>query len=70
MQNKEIKEEYHLLSQTDAKKKDPVSREYTWAMGWNIQLQKRHNNTQLYFNYLIRGSFRKLYKYPVKPRKY
>ena len=29
MQNKEIEEEYHILSQIDAKKKDPVSREYT-----------------------------------------
>ena len=29
MQNKEIEEEYHLLPQTDAKEKDPVSREYT-----------------------------------------
>ena len=29
MQNKEIKEEYYLLRQADAKKKDPVSREYT-----------------------------------------
>ena len=29
MQNKEIEEEYHLLPQIDAKKKDPVSREYT-----------------------------------------
>ena len=29
MQNKEIKEEYHILPQIDAKKKDPVSREYT-----------------------------------------
>ena len=28
MQNKEIEEEYHILSQIDAKK-DPVSREYT-----------------------------------------
>ena len=40
------------------------------SYGWNIQFQKRHNNTQQYFNYLIRGSLRKLYKYPVKPRKY
>ena len=29
MQGKEIEEEYHLLLQIDAKKKDPVSREYT-----------------------------------------
>ena len=31
MQNKEIEEEYeyHILPQIDAKKKDPVSREYT-----------------------------------------
>ena len=29
MQNKEIEKEYHLLPQTDATKKDPVSREYT-----------------------------------------
>ena len=29
MQNKVIEEEYHLLPQIDAKKKDPVSREYT-----------------------------------------
>ena len=29
MQNKEIEEEYHILPQVDAKKKDPVSREYT-----------------------------------------
>ena len=28
MQNKEIEEEYHLLPQIDAKKKDPVLREY------------------------------------------
>ena len=28
MQNKEIEEEYHLLPQIGAKKKDPVSREY------------------------------------------
>ena len=29
MQNKEIEEEYHILpDQIDAKKKDPVSREY------------------------------------------
>ena len=29
MQNKEIEEEYRLLPQIDAKKTDPVSREYT-----------------------------------------
>ena len=29
MQNKEIKKDYHLLPQIDAKKKDPVSKEYT-----------------------------------------
>ena len=29
MQNKEIEEEYYILSQIDAKKKDPVLREYT-----------------------------------------
>ena len=68
MQNKEIEEEYHLLPQIGAKKKDPVSREYAWAMGGTYQ--KCHNNTQQYFDYLIRGSLRKLYKYPVKPRKY
>ena len=75
MQKKEIEEEYHLLPQIDAKKKD--TREYTWAIkriylsyGWNIQFQKRHNNASQCFNYLIRGSLRKLYKYPVKLRKY
>ena len=50
----------------DAKKIERIYLSY----GWNIQFQKRHNNTQQYFNYLIRGSLRKLYKYPVKPRKY
>ena len=29
MQNKEIEEDYHLVPQIDAKKKDPVSKEYT-----------------------------------------
>ena len=29
MQNTEIEEDYHLLAQIDAKKKDPVSREYS-----------------------------------------
>ena len=29
MQNKEVEEEYHLLPQIDAKKKDPVWKEYT-----------------------------------------
>ena len=38
------------------------------SYGWNIQFQKRRNNAQQYFNYLIRGSLRKLYKYPVKPK--
>ena len=50
----------------DAKKIERIYLSY----GWNIQFQKRHNNAQQYFNYLIRGSLRKLYKYPVKPRKY
>ena len=50
----------------DAKKIERIYLSY----GWNIQFQKRHNDTQQYFNYLIRGSLRKLYKYPVKPRKY
>ena len=50
----------------DAKKIERIYLNY----GWNIQFQKRHNNAQQYFNYLIRGSLRKLYKYPVKPRKY
>ena len=42
------------------------------SYGWNIQFQKRHNNG-MHNNILIiliRGSLRKLYKYPVKPRKY
>ena len=43
MQNKEIVEKYHLLPQIDAKKKDSVSRDLSY--GWNIQFQKRHNNT-------------------------
>ena len=50
----------------DAKKIEKIYLSY----GWNVQFQKRHNNAQQYFNYLIRGSLRKLYKYPVKPRKY
>ena len=29
MQNKEIEEDYHLVPEIDAKKKDPVSKEYT-----------------------------------------
>ena len=36
MENKEIEEEYHLLPQIDAKKKDPVSREYTLTMDGTI----------------------------------
>ena len=42
------------------------------SYGWNIQFQKRHNNG-MHNNILIiliRGSLRKLCKYPVKPRKY
>ena len=42
------------------------------SYGWNIQFQKRHNNG-MHNNILIiliRGSLRKLYKYPVKLRKY
>ena len=29
MQNKEIEKDYHLVPEIDAKKKDPVSKEYT-----------------------------------------
>ena len=50
----------------DAKKIERIYLSY----GWNIQFQKRHNNAQQYFNYLIRSYLRKLYKYPVKLRKY
>ena len=50
----------------DAKKTKKIYLSY----GWNIHFQKCHDNAQQYFNYLIRGSLRKLYKYPVKPRKY
>ena len=44
MQNKEVEEEYHLLPQIDAKKKDPVSRE---AMGRTYNFRSAitiHNN--------------------------
>ena len=47
MQNKEIEEEYHLLPQIDAKKKDPVSRDYTKAMGGTYNFRSAitiHNN--------------------------
>ena len=47
MQTKEIEEEYHLLPQSDDKKKDPVSKEYTQAMGGTYNFRSAitiHNN--------------------------
>ena len=48
MQNKKIEEEYHVLPHIDAKKKVPVSREYTEAMEGTCNLRSAitiHNNT-------------------------
>ena len=68
MQNKEFKEEYHLLPLMLRRK--TLYRENILELWVEHTISERHNNTQQYFNYLIRGSLRKLYKYPVKPRKY
>ena len=43
MQNKEIEEEYHILRQIDAER--PCIERIYLSYGWNIQFQKRHNNT-------------------------